>query len=79
MSAKGASALVIGGSLGGLFAANLLLRQGWDVHVYEHSRSDLVGRGAGIITHPELFTCLERIGITTDASFGVDVYFSLIR
>jgi 2-polyprenyl-6-methoxyphenol hydroxylase-like FAD-dependent oxidoreductase len=67
------SALVIGGSLGGLFAANLLLREGWDVHVYEHSRSDLVGRGAGIITHPELFTCLSRIGIAIDASFGVDV------
>ena len=48
-------ALVAGGSLGGLFAANLLLRAGWDVNVFEHSRDDLVGRGAGIITHPELF------------------------
>ena len=28
-------AMVIGGSLGGLFAANLLLRAGWDVHVYD--------------------------------------------
>jgi 2-polyprenyl-6-methoxyphenol hydroxylase-like FAD-dependent oxidoreductase len=66
-------ALVVGGSLGGLFAANLLLRSGWDVHVFEHSREDLVGRGAGIITHPELFTCLSRIGIAVDGSFGVDV------
>jgi 2-polyprenyl-6-methoxyphenol hydroxylase-like FAD-dependent oxidoreductase len=66
-------ALVVGGSLGGLFAANLLLRAGWDVHVFEHSRGDLVGRGAGIITHPELFTCLARIGVPIDASFGVDV------
>ena len=66
-------AIVVGGSLGGLFAANLLRRQGWDVHVYEHSRVDLVGRGAGIITHPELFTCLARIGIAVDERFGVDV------
>ena len=66
-------ALVVGGSLGGLFAANLLLRRGWDVHVFEHSRDDLVGRGAGIITHPELFASLARIGIAVDASFGVDI------
>ena len=66
-------ALVVGGSLGGLFAANLLLRRGWDVHVFEHSGEDLVGRGAGIITHPELFVCLARIGIVVDASFGVDI------
>lgn len=66
-------ALVAGGSLGGLFAANLLLRAGWDVHVFEHSREDLLGRGAGIITHPELFACLARIGIPLDESFGVDI------
>jgi 2-polyprenyl-6-methoxyphenol hydroxylase-like FAD-dependent oxidoreductase len=70
---SGRTAVVVGGSLGGLFAANLLLREGWDVHVYEHSRVDLVGRGAGIITHPELFACLTRIGIAIDESFGVDV------
>jgi 2-polyprenyl-6-methoxyphenol hydroxylase-like FAD-dependent oxidoreductase len=66
-------AIVIGGSLGGLFAAHLLLRDAWDVHVFEHSRENLVGRGAGIITHPELFQCLEQIGIEIDESFGVEV------
>ncbi len=66
-------ALVAGGSLGGLFAANLLHRAGWDVQVFEHSRDDLVGRGAGIITHPELFECLARIGIPLDEGFGVDI------
>lgn len=71
--ARARRATVVGGSLGGLFAANLLLRAGWDVHVFEHSRENLVGRGAGIITHPELFRCLERIGITIDESFGVDI------
>ena len=66
-------ALVIGGSLGGLFAANLLHRQGWDVHVYEQAGEGLAGRGAGIITHPDLFAALKRIGISMDESFGVDI------
>lgn len=66
-------ALVIGGSLGGLFIANLLHRQGWDVEVYEQSAAPLAGRGAGIITHPELFTALKRIGIAVDDSIGVDI------
>ncbi|MFZ9151595.1 MAG: NAD(P)-binding protein, partial [Burkholderiales bacterium] len=66
-------ALVIGGSLGGLFAANLLHRQGWDVQVYEQSAEPLAGRGAGIITHPDLFAALERIGIPIDESIGVDI------
>ncbi len=66
-------ALVIGGSLGGLFAANLLHRQGWDVQVYEQAGEALAGRGAGIITHPDLFTALTRIGIAIDDTFGVDI------
>ena len=66
-------ALVIGGSLGGLFAANLLHRQGWDVQVYEQSAEALAGRGAGIITHPDLFAALERIGIPVDDTIGVDI------
>ena len=66
-------ALVIGGSLGGLFAANLLHRQGWDVQVYEQAGEALAGRGAGIITHPDLFDALKRIGIPIDDSFGVDI------
>lgn len=66
-------ALVIGGSLGGLFAANLLHLQGWDVQVYEQAGEGLAGRGAGIITHPDLFDALKRIGIAIDESFGVDI------
>jgi 2-polyprenyl-6-methoxyphenol hydroxylase-like FAD-dependent oxidoreductase len=66
-------ALIIGGSLGGLFAANLLYRNGWDVEVYEQSPVARSGRGAGIIPHPLLFHALERIGIAIDESFGVDI------
>ncbi|MGE0558368.1 MAG: FAD binding domain-containing protein [Burkholderiales bacterium] len=66
-------ALVVGGSLGGLFAANLLQRQGWNVQVYEQAGAAMAGRGAGIITHPDLFAALTRIGINLDDSFGVDI------
>ena len=66
-------ALVIGGSLAGLLSANLLLRAGWDVEVFEQSSAELTGRGAGIISHPELFEALSRIGIPLDDSYGVDV------
>lgn len=65
--------LIIGGSLGGLLAANLLLRAGWDVHVYERVAEELEGRGAGIVTHPELMEALEAAGIAIDDSIGVKV------
>lgn len=67
------SAIVIGGSLGGLFAANLLHRAGWDVHVYERVAEELEGRGAGLATHPELMTALEAAGVRVDDSIGVAV------
>ncbi len=66
-------ALVIGGSLGGLFAANLLHRAGWQVDVYEKTGEALAGRGAGLATHPELMRALARAGVTVDESIGVRV------
>lgn len=70
----GKRALVIGGSMAGLFAALLLRRQGWDVDVYERIGSLLASRGAGIVTHRELFDVLARAGIDTRAaSVGVAV------
>ena len=64
-------ALVIGGSLGGLFAANLLRHIGWQVQVFERVGDDLASRGAGIGTHEELLDIMHRIGIQVDASIGV--------
>ncbi|WP_091891447.1 FAD binding domain-containing protein [Bradyrhizobium sp. Rc2d] len=61
-------ALVVGGSMAGLFAALLLRRQGWNVDVYERIGAELAGRGAGIVTHRELFEVLGRAGIDTDAA-----------
>ena len=66
-------ALVIGGSLGGLLAANLLRHAGWDVTVFERNAEDLTGRGAGISTHPQLIDILHRVGIDFDESMGIKV------
>jgi len=67
-------ALVIGGSLGGLFAANMLRAIGWRVDVFERVADDLATRGAGIGTHDELFAVMRRLGIAVDQSIGVDVH-----
>ena len=67
------SALVIGGSLGGLFAANLLRAIGWQVDVYERVADDLATRGAGIGTHDELFSVMRGLGLAVDQSIGVEV------
>jgi 2-polyprenyl-6-methoxyphenol hydroxylase-like FAD-dependent oxidoreductase len=66
-------ALVIGGSLAGLFAANLLRAIGWDVMVFERAEDDLAGRGAGLGTREELFAVMRRIGIRLEDSIGVEV------
>lgn len=64
-------AIVIGGSLGGLLAANTLHSIGWQVDVFERTGDDLASRGAGIGTHDELVSVLNRIGIRVDDSLGV--------
>ncbi len=60
-------ALIVGGSLGGLFAATLLRQAGWDVLVFERTRGDLSSRGAGIGTHHEMFDTMRKIGIDVDS------------
>ncbi len=67
-------AVVIGGSLAGLLAAISLRRAGFDAHVFERSTADLESRGAGIVTHPELFTILARAGIRIEpGELGVTI------
>ena len=58
--------------MSGLFAAAFLRQIGWDADVYERSSVELVGRGAGITTHPELLQALESIGAST-RDLGVEV------
>lgn len=66
-------AAVVGGSLAGLLAANLLHRAGWAVTVHERTPGPLAGRGAGIVTHPALFDALRLAGVPEAAPVGVPV------
>jgi 2-polyprenyl-6-methoxyphenol hydroxylase-like FAD-dependent oxidoreductase len=66
-------ALIIGGSVGGLFAANLLRSTGWDAAVFERNPDELTGRGAGISTHPQLHDITRRLGIPFDDSMGIGI------
>src|SRR5215472_12729744 len=54
-------AIVIGGSLAGLFAG-LLLRRQFAVDIYERADAELAGRGAGIVTHDLLSEALDAAG-----------------
>ncbi len=66
-------ALVIGGSVGGLFAACLLRAIGWDAAVFEKTAGDLSGRGAGLGLSNELFQVMRRVGAEISPSTGVPV------
>ena len=66
-------ALVIGGSLGGLFAGNLLHDLGWEVDIHERVPDDLASRGAGIGTHQELLSVLAGLGIELEERLGAEV------
>jgi 2,6-dihydroxypyridine 3-monooxygenase len=48
-----ASAIVVGGSIGGLTAALLLRDLGFKVDVYERTPTPLEGRGSGIVLQPD--------------------------
>src|SRR5258706_11346917 len=65
--------LVVGGSLGGLFAASMLRAIGCEVRVFERAEQDLAGRGAGIGTHEELHRAMRELGLAFDESLGVRV------
>ena len=58
--------------MSGLFSAAFLRQVGWDCDVYERSGVELVGRGAGITTHPELLEALEKSGAGT-RDLGIEV------
>ena len=66
-------ALIIGGSIGGLFAGLVLRRAGWEAEIFERSGTELAGRGAGIVTHAELHEALRAAGVDPDDNLGVAV------
>jgi 2-polyprenyl-6-methoxyphenol hydroxylase-like FAD-dependent oxidoreductase len=46
--------IVVGGSVGGLFAAVLLQQAGWQIALYERSVLGLGGKGAGLVAQPDV-------------------------
>ncbi len=70
--ARGRKALVIGGSLSGLFAGLLLRKSGWDVEIFERVEGELSGRGAGIVAQPEIGAAFRIIGIDFGSNLGVN-------
>jgi 2-polyprenyl-6-methoxyphenol hydroxylase-like FAD-dependent oxidoreductase len=66
-------ALVIGGSMSGLFAALLLRHRGWTVDVYERVEGELAGRGAGIVAQTETRAVLRSLGIEPGHTLGVEM------
>jgi 2-polyprenyl-6-methoxyphenol hydroxylase-like FAD-dependent oxidoreductase len=56
-------AIVIGGSMSGLFAGLQLRKLGFDVDIYERVESELAGRGAGIVAQPPVIATLRTLGI----------------
>ncbi len=64
-------ALVIGGSLGDLFAATALRAIGWQVDVFERSPHDLDGRGGGVVLQPDVLNAFRFAGINHSHALGV--------
>lgn len=69
---RGRKAIVVGGSIAGLLAATLLRKGGWEVDIYERSDVELEGRGAGILSHPELEAVLAEAGADL-SNYGIKV------
>ncbi len=66
----GKQAIVIGGSLGGLFTGIMLRSVGWDVDIYERSDQALDSRGGGVVLQPDVVEAFQRVGIS-DRALGV--------
>jgi len=66
-------AIVVGGSLGGLFAGCNLMRAGWDVTIVERTPGRLAGRGAGLGVHAPMVQALIAAGAKVDTTLGVPI------
>ena len=64
-------AIVIGGSLAGLFTGTLLRSIGWQVDIYERSPHDLSSRGGGIVLQPEIVEAFQQANLDYDDRLGV--------
>ena len=67
-------AVVVGGSISGLLAGNLLHRRGVEVTLVERASGALEGRGAGITILPGLLEGLQAAGVDeTQESLGIEL------
>jgi 2-polyprenyl-6-methoxyphenol hydroxylase-like FAD-dependent oxidoreductase len=66
MNAIDKRAIVIGGSLAGLFAGTLLRSIGWQVDIYERSPHTLDSRGGGVVLQSDVVEAFQRAGIPND-------------
>lgn len=64
-------ALVVGGSLAGLFAATSLRAAGWQAEVFERSPQQLESRGGGLVLQPDVLEAFRFAGIPPDPLLGV--------
>ena len=62
MSVKRLSVVVVGGGIGGLFAANALISRGLQVSVHEQA-AGLGEVGAGVFLTPNSVRQLQRVGL----------------
>ncbi len=67
MKHTGKHAIVIGGSLGGLFTGILLRSIGWNVDIYERSNQALDSRGGGVVLQNDVVEAFQRAGIPAQA------------
>lgn len=56
-------AIVIGGSLAGLFTGVLLRSIGWEVDIYERTKRTLSSRGGGVVLQADVVEAFDRAGI----------------
>jgi len=64
-------ALIIGGSLGGLFTAVSLRAIGWRVDVFERSPHALDSRGGGLVLQPDVLGVFHFAGLARQAPLAV--------
>jgi 2-polyprenyl-6-methoxyphenol hydroxylase-like FAD-dependent oxidoreductase len=64
-------ALIIGGSLGGHFAAGALRAIGWQVDIFERSSRELDSRGGGIGLQPEVLEAFRFSNVNVSSGLGV--------
>lgn len=66
-------AIIVGGSMAGMLAGNMLVRQGWAVEILERTREGLEARGAGIVPQRSLLAALARAGVTVRPDIGIRI------